>query len=259
MRLDRKILECEFEYTKCFSEFSEDENVIRFRDHQLKDMYYHNYTYIQDTMDGVRLKRAIEKEIALRQSEKSSFCNILFDAHLNNDILSMLEFRPEISRSGFYSYDLSYHEKLKIKSGCIVKRVEDPEMLDHLLYCDLQQDEAHVGKDFCTRRCYRRGKIYISSEGVDSYICYHDGVVIGNCDLFIHNGIAKIEDFAVIPSHQRKGYGTTILHYLIGRAIQEKCHTIYLVTDEDDTAKEMYQKIGFNKIGERIDLFINLK
>jgi len=144
MQLDRKILECEHEYTKCFSEFSEDENVMRFRDHQLKDMYFHNYTYIENLMDEVELKRIIEKEIAIRQSEKSSFCNVLFTAHLDNALLSMFEIKPEKSRSGFYSFDFSYYDKLKTRNDCIVKKVENQEMIEHLLYCNLQEDEAHL-------------------------------------------------------------------------------------------------------------------
>lgn len=131
-------------------------------------------------------------------------------------------------------------------------------MVDDILFCDLQHDEEKLGNDFCTRRCYRRGKVYISDKGVNSYVCYHNGDIIGNCDLFIYNGVAKIEDFAVIPTYQHKGYGTTILKELIDIAIKENSHTIYLVTDEDDTPKEMYQKIGFNKIGERTDLFFEL-
>ena len=46
MLIDEKIIECEFEYTKCFSEFCENENIIRYRDNELKDMYCQNYTYI---------------------------------------------------------------------------------------------------------------------------------------------------------------------------------------------------------------------
>jgi len=56
-------------------------------------------------------------------------------------------------------------------------------------------------------------------------------------------GIAKIENFAINPAYQRKGYGTTILKLLIDIAIKENCHTIYLVTDENYTAKEMYKKM----------------
>ncbi|HAG43050.1 MAG TPA: N-acetyltransferase [Clostridium sp.] len=258
MLIDGEIIECEFEYTKNFSDFYEDEDIIRFRDNQLSDMYYHNYTYIKKAMDEVELKSIIQDEISLRLSEKSKFCNILLSSDVNSSLMSDIKYNAEISINGYYSFDISYFSKLNALSGCTIKKVANQEMIDDVLFCDLQQDEKNLGKDFCTRRCYRRGKVYVSNKGVNSYLCYHNGDIIGNCDLFIYKGIAKIEDFAVNPTYQRKGYGTTIIKSLIDIAIKENCHTIYLVTDEDDTAKEMYQKIGFNKIGERTDLFFQL-
>ncbi|SFB40534.1 GNAT family N-acetyltransferase [Clostridium frigidicarnis] len=258
MLIDGKVIECECEYTKCFSEFRENENIIRFRDNQLNDMYYHNYTYIKKVMSEIELKSIIQDEISLRLSEKSNFCNILLNYGVNGSLLSILKYKPEISTNGYYSFDISHFSKLNSLLGCTIKKVNNEEMVDDILFCDLQHDEKNLGKDFCTRRCYRRGKVYVSDKGVNSYVCYHNGDIIGNCDLFMYNGIAKIEDFAVIPTYQRKGYGTTILKSLIDIAIKENSHTIYLVTDEDDTAKEMYQKIGFNKVGERTDLFFKL-
>jgi spore maturation protein CgeE len=255
MLIDEKIIECEFEYTKCFSEFYENQNIVRFRDNQLNDMFYHNYTYIKKSMDEIELNQVIQDEITLRLSEGSNYCNIFLNSVINSSLLSILKYKPEISKNGYYSFDITHFQRINELSGCIIKKVENQEMIDNILFCDLQHDEKSLGKDFCTRRCYRRGKVYISDKGVNSYVCYHNGDIIGNCDLFIYNGVAKIEDFSVIPKYQRKGYGTTILKSLIDIAIKENCKTIYLVTDEDDTAKEMYLKIGFNKIGERTDLF----
>ena len=258
MLIDEKIIECELQYTKCFSMCYENQNIVRFRDNQLKDMYYHNYTFIKKPMDEISLNQIIQDEIALRLSEKSNYCNILLNSVINSSLMSILKYKPEISQNGYYSFDISHFPRLNELSGCIIKKVENQEMIDDILFSDLQHDEKSLGKDFCTRRCYRRGKVYISDKGVNSYVCYHDGDVVGNCDLFIYNGVAKIEDFSVIPKYQRKRYGTTILKSLIDIAIKENCKTIYLVTDEDDTAKEMYLKVGFNKIGERTDLFLKL-
>lgn len=258
MLINKEIIECELEYTKCFSEFSENEHIIRFRDNQLNDMYYHNYTYIKDVKNEIDLKNIIEDEISLKLPEEGDFCNIILSSVISKSLLSRLEVSPKISTNGYYSFDISQFSRLNDLSGCTIKKVSNQEMIEDILYCDLQHDEENLGKDFYTRRSYRRGKVYISDKGVNSYVCYHNGVIIGNCGLFIYKGVAKIEDFAVIPRYQRKGYGTTILKELIGIAIKENCHTIYLVTDEDNTAKEMYHKIGFNKIGERTDLFFKL-
>jgi len=127
-------------------------------------------------------------------------------------------------------------------------------MLEDILALDLEHDEESIGRDFCTRRVYRRKDVYLSEKGVDSYICYHNNKPVGNCNLFIHNNIAKIEDFAVSPIHQRKGFGTTILKNLIEIAFEKGATIIYLEADEEDTAKEMYQKCGFYKVDEFTDL-----
>jgi len=254
MSIDKKIIECELQYTKCFSEFVENGNIVRFHDNQLMDMYYHNYTYVYNSNEGKSLKQIIEKEIGLRIFEKSNYCNILLDDVVSKPFWISDKYKAEISTKGFYSLDISCVDKLFMISGCEIKRVVSQAMIDDILFCNLENDEEALGKDFCTRRCYRRGQVYLSDKGVNSYVCYHDGNIIGNCDLFIYNDVAKIEDFSVLDKYQRKGYGTTILKVLIDIALKAGCKTIYLNTYEDETAKEMYMKNGFYKIGESCDL-----
>ncbi len=259
MKIDKTVIECELAYTKCFSKILQNENVVRFRDDELLGMYYHNYSYIERVLSAAELSSTIEAEIAVRQSQESDFCNLLLNFEPESDPLSMLPYKSDLSRNGFYAFDISKVTALQTVSGCTVKKVINQEMVDDILFCDLQHDEANLGKDFCTRRCYRRAQVYLTERGVNSYACYYNGEIVGNCDLFLHEGVAKIEDFGVNPTHQRKGFGTTILRAMIETALKDNAHTIYLVTDEDDTAKEMYQKIGFSKIGERTDLFFDLK
>lgn len=258
LQKQKQISECEIAYSKCFSDTNENDSIIRFRDSQLQDMYYHNFTYLKMQADISNFPQFINQEIEQRLSENADFCLLKFNFTLDNTILSTLKYNAEISRNGFYSFDISQINKLNSVLDCVVERVHNTKMIDDILYCDLQLDEATLGKDFCTRRCYRRSKVYLADSGVDSFVCYYRGNIVGNCDMFIHNGVAKIEDFTVISTHQRKGYGTTILKALIDIALNKNCHTIYLVTDEDDTAKDMYRKLGFNKILERTDLFFKL-
>jgi len=49
-----------------------------------------------------------------------------------------------------------------------------------------------------------------------------------------------------------------ILKAIIEMAQKNGVSAIYLVTDEEDTVKEMYRKCGFRKIGEKTDLFFKL-
>lgn len=259
MSISDEIIECEIEYSKCFSKTYENKNIIRFRDDQLKDMYDHNYAYIKNPIDQIKLKDIIENEISLRILEKSNFCNIVLNFDISRPIFSTLDFNPKISTNGYYTFDIAKISKLNYLQECTIKKVINQKMLEDILFCNLKYEEETLGKDFSTRKTYRLGKVYLSDKNLDSYICYHKGDIIGKCDLFIHNGVAKIEDFLVIPSYQRKGYGTSILKALIDISIENKAHTIYLLADEYDTAKEMYEKISFEKIGERTDLFFELQ
>jgi len=256
--MNNRIYNCEVEYYKCFSVANENENIIQFIDDQLKDMYYHNFTYIGKVASRAEFLEIVKNEISKRQLQGSSFCNVLINSALESLSPLLFEKTTEISINGFYSFDVSHITSFKTINGAIVKKVTDKQRLEDVLFCDLQHDEITLGKDFCTRRCYRRGNVYLSEGGVNSYVCYYNGNIVGNCDLFLHDNVAKIEDFAVIPQYQRKGFGTTILKSLIEIAMDKNCDLIYLVTDEEDTPKEMYKKLGFSKMAERTDLFFKL-
>ncbi|XOQ43554.1 MAG: hypothetical protein ACFWTN_03750 [Clostridium sp.] len=67
-----------------------------------------------------------------------------------------------------------------------------------------------------------------------------------------------IEDFTVLHGEQRKKYGTSILKHLITLAYERKAQTIYLLTDEEDTVKDMYRKLGFIKTDEITELMFLL-
>lgn len=75
--------------------------------------------------------------------------------------------------------------------------------------------------------------------------------------MFLNDNVAKIEDFDVAPEMQRKGFGTTILKEMVLIAIEHGAKIIYLITDNDDTAKDMYKKCGMIKVGEKTELIYN--
>lgn len=259
MVTNEKIINCEIEYTKCFSTVYEDDNILRFRDDVIKDMYHHNYTYFKSPYKELKMRSLMEEEIAVRRAEKGDFCDIKVNSKLNPAILGYIKYPSEVTTFGFYSFRIGRFDTLPEVDGVEVKQVTSIDNVEDILFCDLKADEARLGRDFCIRRCYRRGQVYILETGVNAYVAYKNGEIIGCCDLFIHDGVAKIEDFSIIEAYQRKGYGTTLLKAMIGKALEAACHTIYLVTDEDDTAREMYLKLGFDKIGEMKQIHFSIK
>ncbi len=252
---NEKIINCELAYTKCFSSFVETQDVIRYRDNLLPDMYDFNYTFIKNAMEDNSLHSTIEQEISQSMLDGNNFCNIMQTAPVSDSLISMFKTKPEVTTYGFYSFDIANFSKLQGNESCIIKKVDSDKMVEDALHLQLAHNGENFGREFCTRMVYRRGKVYLSDTGVDSYICYDDGVAIGNCDMVSSHDVTKMEDFGVLSTHQRKGYGTAILKELIGIAIKNNAQTIYVMTDEDDTAKEMYLKLGFVKTGEKTQLF----
>gem|GEM_PF-208435 len=233
-----KIKTCEIEYSKYFSKAEETADFIRFTDKALPDMYSHNYTLIR----GGNVTAIIAEEMR----QKRDFYK--FDCHV--DVGKTAE-DAEVSILGYYVYDPSKPFNAK---ACDVRKIDSPEALEDNLFIAIENDAEILGVDFCKRRNARRGKVYLAEGGVNSYICYDEGETIGVCDLFIHKNTAKIEDFQVSERHQRKGYGSAILKNMIDTATKAGATTIYLVTDEDDTAKEMYTKLGFSKVYQHTEI-----
>ena len=112
--------------------------------------------------------------------------------------------------------------------------------------------------DFYRRRHDRRKLVYLSPGGVDGYVLIAGNQVVGNSDLFMADGLAKIEDVTISANRQRQGFGSLMLKELSEIAASRDAETVYLLTSEEDTAKEMYKKLGFIKVGEKTQLHFSL-
>lgn len=58
-----RIIDTELEYLKCFSDFNDEGNLIRFSDDIIPDMYSHNLTYLKQPTSGKEFCDFVEKEI----------------------------------------------------------------------------------------------------------------------------------------------------------------------------------------------------
>jgi spore maturation protein CgeE len=256
------LLWCEQDFANCFSTMSEVQGGNRYRDELLKDMYSHNFTLFWRVHSEDELFRCINEEVAIRKEEGVDFCNIVSYLKISDKLINKFEIKPEVTVSGFYEFDRSNWSQLQGRDDCVISSVSNEEMLKDALFLDIEEDGETLGVDFCTRRIARRKDTYLADRnyiskkspygyyGLNCYICYHNGEPVGKCDLFIKSGRAKIEDFQVAPDKQRQGFGTALLKHVIDVAISKGVGIIYLITDEENTAKEMYLKTGFIKVGE---------
>ncbi len=264
--LDR-LMNTETEYIKKFTSFEDLGEIIRFSDDRIPDMYTHNFTYFKDKMCDTRLIEAINKELQKRKTEGATFLRIEMNFDFNLDILKDLLGAPQIAK-----YDYMYIEtekgmeitgkgmQITGNRDCTISKAISEEVFFDGMQADIKANEAVMGAEFSRKRIARKLEVYrqnINSLGF--YVCYSDGHPIGKCELFISGSIAKLEDFDIIEQYQRRGYGTSVIKHLLEEAGNYGAELLYLITNSDDTAKEMYKKCGLIKAGEKIELFFGLE
>jgi len=57
--------------------------------------------------------------------------------------------------------------------------------------------------------------------------------------------------------HQRKGFGSHVIRYLLKQCHDQGIENAFLLTDSNDTAKDMYIKTGFSIVGKRMELMFD--
>ncbi len=219
----------------------------------LPEMRDHNYTYIKNKQSLIKL---IESEIDLANTKGQDFLKIVIDIDGDGFEFPDLSLDYSVNKIGYYQFDISKADNIKSEKTAVIKKVSQEKMIEDIIFCDLEFDADLSRREFHTKKNKRKGKVYLAGNSLNSYISYDGTTVLGICDLYMYDKIAKIEDFLVVPRYQRQGYGTFILKKIIDLALGNGAKVIYLITDEADTAKEMYEKLYFDKIGERLEFVL---
>lgn len=257
--ISKTIENCELSYVKLFSTDYEDDNRIRFRNKNIRDMYSHNFCYIKKQEKELKLRGIFEEEIALSKSEKQDFANHWVNGKFNPAILSYIKYPSKRSIFGVYEFDLGQVKSIKTISGFKLRKVSELTDFDEQVKIDEDADGHVLGHDFCVRRVYGKSPVYLKNSGLEGYLCLEGEEVIGRCDLFIDNGVVKIEDLCVLGHMQGRGAGKFLIKAMLERALALGAHTAYFITDESDAAKKIYQKMGFKKTGEIEEVLFYIK
>lgn len=253
-----RILQCEKEYTDCTSICYDRGKYYEYADDKIKDMYDHNFFETKDSMTDEELQDFVSEETKRRKENKISYCKVKTGSLPEKMPVDFNGKEPEIEHVAAYVYKGADTLDWKSVDNCEIKKVTDKSMIKDLIAMDIDVDGKRCTEDFCRRRAERMGNEYLSDSSLNMYVCYLDGQPVGSCELYMSDKVAKIESFSVLPKLQRKGIGTTILKYLMEKAKENKSDIRYLIADEDDTPKEMYVKLGFEKLHDIYSLFWQL-
>jgi spore maturation protein CgeE len=245
------LINTEIEYTKCFSKYFEDEKIIRFRDEKICDMYCHNYTLVKSFMCKEEVINLITEEIVRSKKESKTFLQVEFNFNLNSELVNSFEIKPDVSIQDYMYIASDKFNMLCGNDECTIKIAETEAVMEDGITVDIEANSQDMGEDFAGRRIQRKAMAYRAENNLDFFVCYLRGVPIGNCELFIQKNAAKIEDFDILAKYQRRGFGTSVLKELLKRSKRFGAEIAYVLTDSEDTAKEMYKKCGFVKTGAK--------
>ncbi len=254
-----KITNTDIVYTKKFTENYEDLEIIRFYDYKLPDMYMHNFTFVKNSVCRNKLREIILDELSNRKNENADFLRIEFNFPVEHDFVTNLPVVPQVTKYDYMYIDPKMSCYLTANEGCVIKKALSQKVLEDGIEVDILANQSDMGVEFATKRIYRKAEVYKKPDSnLDLYVCEFKGISIGNCEFMLNNDVAKIEDFDILKDYQRKGFGTSVIKHLLEEAKQHDVELVYLITDGGDTAKEMYEKCGFKKAGEKTELLFDL-
>lgn len=248
----------EIEYVKCFSKYVEEEKKIKFTDSNIPDMYCHNFILLKNGLSDDEVNNIILKELERSIKENKSFLQLEANFPLGPNALENLSISPEISKYYYMSIPTCKYNSLREKEECTVEEALNEKVLEDGIKVDIEASSPAMGEEFAKKRIYRKVQAYNSVSNLKFYVCYDKDIPVGNCELLINNGVAKIEDFDILEKYQRRGFGTTVLRHLLMTSEKLGVDEAYVITDSEDTAKDMYRKCGFCKVGEKTTIFFQL-
>lgn len=76
-----------------------------------------------------------------------------------------------------------------------------------------------------------------------------DGEVVGYCELYVHDGMAQIEDVNTHSDFQSRGVARAFLAAAIDSARDAGADPVFLIADDADWPKQLYAKLGFDEVG----------
>lgn len=250
--------ETELEYIRCFSNEVIEENVRRFWDDKFRDSYANNISILKDELNKEDLIRTINSQLenALRRGEY--FLHFEAEENVCEDIIKRLRIKPaRIDTLIYMAIDVKKYNLLR-KNNSVIREAKEHEDLENIININIEDYAPIVGRSYATRRINRKIEVYKNDENnLKSIICYDGNVPVGSCEVIAYKKAVKIEDFGILEKFQNKGFGSSILRYVIEKAYIENEDIAYVITENNSVAKNIYEKLGFKQVSQKTQIIFD--
>jgi GNAT superfamily N-acetyltransferase len=91
--------------------------------------------------------------------------------------------------------------------------------------------------------------VMVERVGARFFAAGIDGELVGCCELYVHDGVAQIENVDTLERFRNRGVARAFLEVAIDAARSAGAEIVFLMADDADWPKELYRKLGFDPVG----------
>jgi len=118
-----------------------------------------------------------------------------------------------------------------------------PLMLEANLHSHGGMTQAAAEANAAVRRAF------VDLTGARFFVARVGGVLAGFCELYVHDGVAELDDVHTLERFRRRGIAAGIVGHAIRKAGEVGADLVFLIADDADWPKELYAKLGFDPVG----------
>jgi spore maturation protein CgeE len=238
MKLD-KITSHEQFYVSLFSKVRDHIFGYEAEDLKQRDKYYHNYLHLlNDRFTKQDIDYYIDKNLV------HGF--IMIRAENGLDIRNFIDSKDIIDQDAYYGNDIKNIHINKKRNVDV--RLVNPET-DESFFDSLYKESIAYGKTYAQGNKKRQKEVLSESKDAYFYLkATYNHKIVGMLNACIRGNLAKIDDFVIKEDFQKQGFGSALMFDMIELLKKRGIEYVYLVTDDEDTPKVMYEKWGFQLI-----------
>lgn len=230
-------------YARLYSQESKTPYGRRYTDHELPDMYCHNFLRLDDdSLD--RFDQARREEQAYRKAIGCPMVQLEYFGHTRPEGMEKLD-AQQVKTQLLMSVELDQFQSRDTLASCSLVVACTPEHAQ----AGKKIDQIAFGSEyaaFAARRFDRKQKVYEKkTTAIEHLLLRAEGHYVGNCDLLVTGHAAKVEDIDILEEFQGRGYGRALLGYVAQRAADKGARFLALQVDESNkVARGLYHSVG---------------
>lgn len=136
-------------------------------------------------------------------------------------------------------------------------RRRDPDRIAPVRAQEVTIDQMMVFREETWRRAYGEssvslaafGRVAADRLGARFFVAEVDGVMAAGCELYVHDGVAQVEEVNTLEEHRGRGLARSVVLAAADAALEAGVDLMFLIADDADWPKALYAKLGFDELG----------